>query len=632
MPLQRSSDMQLRGGFKSGPFNTELDRLWQAMQGLKTRIERSVGLSRASTDNPLVLRTYAANTVLAISADGNFIDTGPTITEVSGANASAIAAAASAVQAELFDGPKFDTTTLASAYTEFTADQTSVVWAGFNGEPEAFKFVSDSTLTADGALVLASAMATGRLVSTRTEFATVAAMLADVRTYDFLVAGTSLQASGFDYTVAASGATDQHVTTAGGVKLYVRSSGEAFNAKAFGAVGDGVADDTVPMQAAINASTAFPQTALFVPNGRYLITATLLVGNTGRLYMYGEGKTFTRFTFTSVNSPGIEWTVSGTYSKLSKFRMTGPGLVLGNTAIGIKTFRGVGSSSIFMLFEDLWLQHWPMWAMELTDSYNCKLVDSFILENGVRSTLAGGGTDGQGGGVHLERVNFTGAASTGNDWTNCYFKTNNIGVQVKPGGADQKIINTRFDMCIFEFNYVGLDLRNTGTGSASRFVFLNTCYLENNLFAGFLGDDGTSIACWQNLQTPGTGTPPSVSTDGADGIVWTGRYVHDSPGNFTVGSNGCTEPSKRETLRIQKISTNPRIDRLIVQRETGIVMASTVARTAEDEVRILSGAGNPEGYVSAQEGSIFLRRTGGASTCFYVKESGDTGNTGWVAK
>jgi len=524
---------------------------------------------------------------------------------------------------------EFDTFTLASAYTGFTYGQRFVVWEGFNGEPETFQWVADSTLTIDGALVLTSAMPTGRLISTRTVFGTVAAMLADVRV---LAVGTSLQAAGFDYTVAASGATDQHVTTAGGVKLYVRSSGEAFNAKAFGAVGDGVADDTVPMQAAINASTAFPQTALFVPTGSYLITATLLVGNTGRLYMYGEGKTFTRFTFTSVNSPGIEWTVSGTYSKLSKFRMTGPGLVLGNTAIGIKTFRGVGSSSIFMLFEDLWLQHWPMWAMELTDSYNCKLVDSFILENGVRSTLAGGGTDGQGGGVHLERVNFTGAASTGNDWTNCYFKTNNIGVQVKPGGADQKIINTRFDMCIFEFNYVGLDLRNTGTGSASRFVFLNTCYLENNLFAGFLGDDGTSIACWQNLQTPGTGTPPSVSTDGADGIVWTGRYVHDSPGNFTVGSNGCTEPSKRETLRIQKISTNPRIDRLIVQRETGIVMASTVARTAEDEVRILSGAGNPEGYVSAQEGSIFLRRTGGASTCFYVKESGDTGNTGWVAK
>lgn len=400
----------------------------------------------------------------------------------------------------------------------------------------------------------------------------------------------------------------------------------------FGAVGNGVADDTAAIQAAINVATSFPQAELFVPQGDYLVTATLTVGNTGRLYMYGAGKALTRFVFTATNSPGIEWTVNGTYSKLSKFRMTGPGRVLGNTAVGIKSFQGAGSSSIFMLFEDLWLQRWPMWAIELSDSYNCKLVDSLILQNGVRSTLAGLGADGQGGGVLLKRVNFTGAASTGNDWTNCYFKENNIGVQVQPGGSDQKILNTRFDMCIFEFNYIGMDLRNTGTGSKSRFVFLNTCYIENNLFAGVLGDDGSQMACWQNLTTPGTGTPPSVSVDGADGIVWFGRFVRDSPGNFTIGNNTASEPSKREIFRVQKVETDPRIDRIIVQRETGIVLSSLLSRPVSDEVRILSGSGSPEGVVAAIEGSIYLRRGGGTGTCLYIKESGGTGNTGWVAK
>lgn len=46
---------------------------------------------------------------------------------------------------------------------------------------------------------------------------------------------------------------------------------------------------------------------------------------------------------------------------------------------------------------------------------------------------------------------------------------------------------------------------------------------------------------------------------------------------------------------------------------------------------ISSGAGTPEGTVTAPVGSLFLRTDGGASTSLYVKESG-SGNTGWVAK
>jgi len=44
-----------------------------------------------------------------------------------------------------------------------------------------------------------------------------------------------------------------------------------------------------------------------------------------------------------------------------------------------------------------------------------------------------------------------------------------------------------------------------------------------------------------------------------------------------------------------------------------------------------TGAGTPEGAVTAPVGSLFTRTDGGAATTLYVKESG-TGNTGWVAK
>lgn len=48
VPLERSSDMQLRGEFKSGPFNLEMDRLWQRLQLHWTHIQRTVRLSATS--------------------------------------------------------------------------------------------------------------------------------------------------------------------------------------------------------------------------------------------------------------------------------------------------------------------------------------------------------------------------------------------------------------------------------------------------------------------------------------------------------------------------------------------------------------------------------------------------------
>lgn len=46
---------------------------------------------------------------------------------------------------------------------------------------------------------------------------------------------------------------------------------------------------------------------------------------------------------------------------------------------------------------------------------------------------------------------------------------------------------------------------------------------------------------------------------------------------------------------------------------------------------IRGGANTPEGAITANVGSLYLRTNGGANTTLYVKESG-TGNTGWVAK
>jgi hypothetical protein len=91
----------------------------------------------------------------------------------------------------------------------------------------------------------------------------VAALLADTQfTYSAGVPNTvqvtpgdilRTLAEGFAYEVAASAATDQHVTTAGGVKLYVQTGADGgFNAAAWGIVSSNVLDQTTVVQKVID--------------------------------------------------------------------------------------------------------------------------------------------------------------------------------------------------------------------------------------------------------------------------------------------------------------------------------------------------------------------------------------------
>ena len=50
-----------------------------------------------------------------------------------------------------------------------------------------------------------------------------------------------------------------------------------------------------------------------------------------------------------------------------------------------------------------------------------------------------------------------------------------------------------------------------------------------------------------------------------------------------------------------------------------------------NNIFIGAGNGTPEGTITANIGSLFLRTDGGVVTTLYVKTSG-TGNTGWTAK
>lgn len=144
-------------------------------------------------------------------------------------------------------------------------------------------------------------------------FATVASLLADtVLSYTaggghvVVGSGDIIQAQGFRYQVAASGASDHNLITAGGVKLYVLAGANGFDVLAFGAKGDydnlvtlTGTDDTLPIQAAFATATVLGLSVYF-PGRQYRITDTISVLNASYVRSFkvrGESGNSTRIYF-----------------------------------------------------------------------------------------------------------------------------------------------------------------------------------------------------------------------------------------------------------------------------------------------------------------------------------------------
>ena len=122
-----------------------------------------------------------------------------------------------------------------------------------------FRMLSDQSgaaiqAAAEAAQAAAEAAAATAQASAGISFATVSALIADTAlAYSGgteVSAGAIVEAGGYRYEVAASGATDQQVTTAGGVKLYALPSTDGFGIEQFD-VSTGVADNSAAIQAAM---------------------------------------------------------------------------------------------------------------------------------------------------------------------------------------------------------------------------------------------------------------------------------------------------------------------------------------------------------------------------------------------
>lgn len=143
------------------------------------------------------------------------------------------------------------------------------------------------------------------------EFETFSDMISDVSlAYSNVVAGQTVHVrkGDFTYEVASSGSSNNHLITAGGVKLYVLRGPNGWNMLAFGADNTGVSDASSIFQAVLDivlaartgftGFTAYGQDKIYFPKGNYRLNSGVTAGSSVLgLEVYGDGPHATAIEF-----------------------------------------------------------------------------------------------------------------------------------------------------------------------------------------------------------------------------------------------------------------------------------------------------------------------------------------------
>jgi hypothetical protein len=536
--------------------------------------------------------------------------------------------------------------------------------------------------TADGALVNLSAQK--KFAQVRKDVAT---LLADTTitytagTVNTVSTGDVVQTAteGFSYSVAASGATNHHVATAGGVKLYVVNAGKGASVDALGALGNGTSND----------SSAFSTAATVGGVWTLRDSANYRVANVA-LNLNGTGLVCDGICSITKNANGSIFTGSG--SDLSFVGISfrgGPTAASGLTGDSLSftgdriTFTRCGSRwaagralkatggpiNIFSP-SDIWQTDDSTstgYDIEIGVSGTATLYHQL---HGIRSSQATGGillvdtgshtlSGGQFGKLTIRAGTRPGGVNGGmtvgcrilgdviveqstSVFTGNQFSTQTITFTV---GTSQHSLDTSNALnsatIVNNGNSNAPIIKSVGTGSPSGVVlqygpdsFNSTVryssdeiyftdaslFLPNNKALRFIDSAGTSH----------NGVTLSSGDD------WT--FGADTGANFTNINSGSVgifmAVAGTNIYQFYSGGMRPGTDNAV---DLGTA-AARVRATYSREIRPgdgtpiwTSGTGTPEGAVTAPVGSLFTRTDGGAGTTLYVKQSG-TGNTGWVGK
>jgi hypothetical protein len=430
--------------------------------------------------------------------------------------------------------------------------------------------------------------------------------------------------------------------------------GAVANVLDYGADPTGVADSTVAIQAAITTGNS-----VFIPAGSYKTTAALTPVSNQTIFGAGQNLTFIKASvagqngFTVLNKSFVDlrdMTVQNTAST-----PTGDGIYIqggGNCfvtqVVVISFFRGfnlksTGSLQINRCYSTSNISHGfllntdgttPTVGVWIRDCYSTAntgngiavvgLVTGIYLDtlelsintaNGIEFIVDGSGapsdflctkvvcdTNGQSGFIINSGVNQC-------YFNNCWSSNRGSNYNFYSAGTEIQIVGGFFYNC----NGNGINLLgayNSVIGASVHNAGINTA----NTFDGIYANASYPIITGCTIYSGNSG-----ATDKTRYAINLGSSVINGAitGNNVVGVFGSPKINvgTTDSATLQNIANN-------VGYSSPVYSGTTPW---------ISGAGSPEGVVTAIVGALYSRTDGSTSTTLYVKTSG-TGNTGWTAK
>jgi hypothetical protein len=431
----------------------------------------------------------------------------------------------------------------------------------------------------------------------------------------FVYGSTPITSDRVTYNQGGTGAVTETLTA----KLQ-----QTVSVKDFGAVGDGVTDDTAAIQAALNAGVG----GVYLPEGTYLFS-TLTVNKNTRLYGASTRTSILKHTgaATAIQCvySGDEPDGRGTYTESGWFIFEDFELMVNGTF----GFRVGNTRSSFSMFNRLYIRHrqdlasgnpnaqyfagsvaidcnnTPWTSSDstyLSKVHHC-FIRGFETAINLQSTVNSWEINRL---LTIECYNqIVLSAATGISTVDCYFESGVAGatgfVFLSGGGNQINIIGTAFELTNaaatqYAYNFSG--------GTWETITVVGAKYL--------IQGDGNSVNSKRI-----SGTAP------ASFVELNRTYTSATYGNIPM----LWAPSTSATTPMQQ----PNFSRFGgFQQGNGAILFGRNDTDSAD-AGVYFGYGSPQGVVTANIGSLYLNSSGGANTTLYVKETG-SGNTGWVAK
>jgi hypothetical protein len=538
--------------------------------------------------------------------------------------------------------------------------------------------VNTATLKVGGVNVVPSA---ATALAVKQEFDTVADLLASTLTYSSFAPNDYIRVvdGGHVYQVAASSVSDQHVTTAGGLKLYVLNAGKGASVDALGALGNGTSNDSSAFSTlaavggvwtlrdnanyrvanvAINLNgtglvcdgicyiTKNANGSIFTGSGSDLsfVGISFRGGPTAASGLTGDSLSFTgdRITFTRC---GSRWAagraLKATGGPINIFSPSDIWQTDDTTSTGYDIEIGVsGTATLYHQLHGIRSSQ-PTGGILLVDTGSHTLSGGQFGKLTIRAGTRPGGVNGgmtMGcrilGDVIVEQST---SVFTGNQ-----FSTQTITFAT---GTSQHNLDTSNSISsatiVNNGNANAPIIKSVGTGSPSGLILQygsdasnsTVRYADDEIYFTDASLTLSNNKALRFLDTTGSALTGVVLSSGDD---WT--FGSSNGANFTnllSGTAGITMGVGGVGIyQFLSGSMRPVTDNLVDLGTSSARVRATYSREVRPGAGAViwtSGAGTPEGAVTAPVGSLYTRTDGGALTTLYVKESG-TGNTGWVGK